>query len=151
VVAETSKTNDFPPVLANLSQQTWNYKDGTSTTGFAPVWESNKWSGPCKATITETWSEDVPTNTVTIDQLIPTPIYMDTPLFKIRIGPCLHGSINITGTTGTTSDIWEYITWNETFPATTPATLPATLTIKDEVSQVGDGWLRRTIALTPPV
>ena len=140
----------FPPVLASLSQQTWNKRDGTSTTGFAPVWTSNAWSGPCKATITETWSKSAPTTPVTIDKVLPTPIIMDTPIFNIRIPPCLHGSITITGTTGTTSDIWEYLTWDETFAATTPVTLGATLTIKDEVEPFNNGWIKRKIVVTPP-
>ena len=123
----------------------------TAYIGFSAVYEKDSYRGSCKTEITETWTEDPPTGVSSVDgQMNPTPIVYITPLFKCTIGSCLHGSITISGTTGTGSEEWEFLTFNKTFPATNQTTWPATVVAKDESFQASNGWVRRKVTVTAP-
>jgi hypothetical protein len=71
----------------------------------------------------------------------PAPVVYSTPIFGIKIPSCLHPTITITGTTGTTNDIYEFLTFTGTFNGTNPTDWPASIDLGTEVRAAGEGFL----------
>ena len=151
VTYESTVNKRWPAVLATLKPQTWSQRDGTEVFSYFPTYAEEEYSGPCRAIVTETWSKEAPTGQSSVGPFLKTtPIFFSCPLFRVSIPPCLHKSQTFTGTTGTTSETWEYLTWNETIPAT-DQTGWVDVVISDEVSPFQGGFLNKTVTCKPPV
>jgi hypothetical protein len=141
---------DWPAVLSGLTFQTWPKRDGTNETSVVATYSRDSYRGPCKCTVTEIWSEDPPNGGAVNGAMFPTPLSYATPLFRISVESCLHPSIKVTGTTGTSSEEWEFITYDHTFSQTTPTDWPSEITAQDVAIQASGGWLRRTVTVSQP-
>jgi hypothetical protein len=151
VTYESTVNKRWPAVLLGLSKKTFRQRDGTEITSFFPTYTEEEYSGPCRAIVSETWSKEPPAEQSTVGPFLKTtPVFYVTPLFRVSIPPCLHGAINFKGTTGTTSDTWEYLTWDDTIPATSQKQW-VDVVISDEVSPFQGGFLKKTVTCKPPV
>ncbi len=151
ITYESTVNKRWPAVLAGLSEKIFSRRDGTSVYSYFPTYEQEEYSGPCRAIVTETWSKEAPTGQSSVGPFLKTtPVFYVTPLFRVSIPPCLHRDIPFIGTTGTTSEEWEYLTWNDTIPAT-PQTSWVDVVISDEVSPFQGGFLKKTVTCKPPV
>ena len=151
VTYESTVNKRWPAVLQELKPQKWSQRDGTEVFSYFPIYTEEEYNGPCRATVTETWSKEAPTGQSSVGPFLKTtPVFFSCPLFRVSIPPCLHGAQTFSGTTGTTSDTWEYLTWNETIPAT-PQTGWVDVVVTDEVSPFQGGFLKKTVTCKPPV
>jgi len=151
VTYESTVNKRWPAVLTGLEKQLWSQRDGTEVYSYFPTYSDEEYSGPCRAIVTETWTKEAPTGQSSVGPfLATTPVFFACPLFRVSIPPCLHGSHQFKGTTGTTSDTWEYLTWDSTVEAT-PQTSWVDVVISDEVSPFQGGFLKKTITCKPPV
>ena len=151
VTYESTVNKKWPAVLKELKPQLWSQRDGTEVFSYFPTYTEEEYSGPCRAIVTETWSKEAPTGESSVGPFMKTtPVFFSCPLFRVSIPPCLHGAQTFKGTTGTTSDTWEYLTWNETIPATAQTTW-VDVVISDEVSPFQGGFLKKTVTCKPPV
>jgi len=151
VTYESTVNKKWPAVLGGLTPQKWSQRDGTDVFSYFPTYIQEEYSGPCRASVTETWSKEAPTGQSSVGPFLKTtPVFFSCPLFRVSIPPCLHTAQTFSGTTGTTSDQWEYLVWNETIPAT-EQTNWVNVVISDEVSPFQGGFLQKTITCYPPV
>ena len=151
ITYESTVNKRWPAVLEQLHPKTFSRRDGTDVFSYFPTYKEEEYSGPCRAIVTETWSKEEPTGQSSVGPFLKTtPVFYVTPLFRVSIPPCLHQAITFTGTTGTTSEEWEYLTWNDTIPATSQ-TGWVDVVISDEVSPFQGGFLKKTVTCKPPV
>ena len=151
ITYHSTVTATWPAVLGSLDKRTWERRDGTEVAQYVPKYSREGYRGPCASTVTETWTKSEPAAESTVGPFLQTsPIIFVTPIFQVNIKDCLHGDITFVGTTGTGSAEWEYLTWDDTFPAT-PQKDWVDVTITDEVSPFQGGFLRRTVVITPPI
>lgn len=149
----TSSINfSWPPVLdpANpIDVKDWELKDGASRYYPSPVFKREGYSGPCKATITETWST-TPFTIAAPDVVKPVPISYNCPFFSINIGPTLHGAVQITADTGSNDPTWGVnVGSTRTFAATDPSDWPTSITLDDQKPFRG-GYLRQVVVINKP-
>ena len=151
ITYESTVNKRWPAVLEQLHPKTFFRRDGTDVFSYFPTYKEEEYSGPCRAIVTETWSKEAPTGQSSVGPFLKTtPVFYVTPLFRVSIPPCLHQAITFTGTTGTTSEEWEYNTWDDTIPATSQ-TQWVDVVISDEVSPFQGGFLKKTVTCKPPV
>jgi len=85
------------------------------------------YSGPCRATITETWSP-TPQAVPTVVHLLPTACSFDFPMTRnFSIPRCLHPAITLSETVGTDHPELAYAVTNKTFAATNYTDWPSSI------------------------
>lgn len=138
----------WPGVLTDIEEFVYNLVDGGSETYLKAVINPEAYRGPCKATITESWSLTPPaTSAPTVMQ--PLPVDIDTPFAGKSIGPTLHGAVSFSIVINS-SPRYEDVVANYSWPATNPTTRPATATASDTLDPVRGGYLRRIVVVSAP-
>lgn len=141
----------WPAVLTDLLE--WIYDRKPEAGGGSEVYITGEFSkeayhGPCKATVTETWSVTAPTvDAPTFMQ--PLPIDISTPFASKSFGPTLHGAAEFHIVINE-SEIYEDVNHTYNYSATTPTSRPSTAIASDSVDPVRGGYLRRKIVVDEP-
>lgn len=113
------------------------------------VQTKDAYSGPCKATVTESWSDTAPAQEVpTI--MIPKAIEWDFTLSQGRIGPTLHDAFNITETIGSNHPQYPTTVNTKAIAATNYTDWPATIIGQITVTPYRGGFLKRKIVIDKP-
>ena len=146
----TNRDYSWPPVLSALVLKNWARRDGGTdiypTTKYSP----EGYSGPCKATVTRTWSAS-PFTIDKVDQMLPTPIQYTSPFFSLNIGRCLHGAITVVCDIGTSDPTYKVNSGSsEVFAATNHLVWPDSITAYDEQTTFRGGFLRTSITIFKP-
>lgn len=105
--------------------------------------ELKDYSGGYDITVVERW-KSTPWTGLAITNFRPTGFHWITPYSRGSVPECLHGSITISGTTGTSDPVWGYLTWSYSYAATSPTGISGTITLKDTQQPWRGGYLRRT-------
>lgn len=133
----------------------------SAVTGYitTPFFLSEGYSGPCLATITETWTSKMPkisseggdanwdSNSLStvaplLEQptiLLPKAIQFDSPKLSVSVGECLHDYIN-----------FYYGSFAMEYPATLPTRWPATLLASVDLRPYQGGWLKKVMLIDAP-
>lgn len=148
---DTYQNFTWPAVLNNVEMMNWTRRDGGIDTYPMPVWTRYAYSGPCKATITETWSNSEIT-LPTVERMIPLPVAYSCPAFRISIGPSLHDEGEFSCDFGTNHSVYENnLGSSRTFPATNYLDWPANILVSATQTPYRGGYLLRTIRVYQPV
>ena len=140
----------WPAVLTALTGGIAHYPDGTTVKKV--YWDydvKGPYSGPCRASITESWSVNAPA-AETVTTLTPTPIEWDFRVWRGRIPPTLHGAITLTETIGNNNPDWNQGTINKTFAATSPTNWPASIIASVRVQKWRGGFKKRKVVVYSP-
>jgi hypothetical protein len=152
VTYETTLNYSFPKVLTEVTFFLYPRKD-TKDDEYYPkaTYAKQAFSGPCRASVTETWSKTVPTGTATIDPpILSGRIQWATPYFSFDSGSCIHGPVNFTLTTGTVSDTYEYVIDKFNAAATNYVDWPASIIVSNEVAAQNEGYVTRQVTVYSP-
>jgi hypothetical protein len=144
----TSVEYYWPGVLTAIGTYVYELKDGGAETYVSATINPEAYRGPCKATITETWTVTAPT----VDeptQMFPLPVDIDTPFAGKSIGPTLHGAVSF-NIVMSSHPRYENVVANYSWPATSPTARPSTAIASDNVDPVRGGYLRRRIVVDAP-
>lgn len=143
----------WPPVLIALETGLVTAQlDGVEYTERAVYHDIVKdaYSGPCLATIAESWAKDPQTLTVP-DQMQPRGIEWDFIFSRGSIQPTLHAEITLIETTGNNHPKYPYQETSETFPATNFTDWPDTLVASASQVPYRGGYKLTTITIAKPV
>lgn len=138
---------EWPPVLKSLVIEQWTRRDDT-VEYYPNVKLKQGFSGPQLATVTQHWQSTPPT-IPNPPQMIPEGFTFASPLYTLRVPPCLHGAIAFSISTGTKDPVWKYQTKEEEFLATNYEDWPATISWK-EVKNWRGGFLVTTYTIPRP-
>lgn len=149
VAVDTYTTNDrfyWPPVLETYELMDWEKKDGGVEIYPALRFHPEGYQGPCKNTITRTWSK-TPFTIPVVEILQPTRIYYASPYFTVNIPECLHGEVAFQCDIRDTNDpkYTRNVGSTRYFAATNPDdgnTWPATIVAYDDQEPFRGGYLR---------
>ena len=133
----------------------------STVTGYVttPHFLTEGYSGPCLATITETWTSKMPkisseggsanwdSNSLDtvyplLEQptvLLPKAIQFDSPKLNVSVGECLHDYIN-----------FQYGSFFMEYLATSPIRWPATLLASVDLRPYQGGWLKKIMLIDAP-
>jgi hypothetical protein len=158
-ISKTRTTNivvDYywPAVLNNstpLDIRSATRKDGTIQRFIFPNYLKNAYNGPCWAQKIEEWSATVPA-AILPDVLNPMPIVYAGLNENFSIPACLHGTVTVTETAGSSDPVWVSGTSiTQVFPATTFATWPTSVVASFSVRRLYGGFLSQKIVVYSPV
>lgn len=149
VAVDVYTTNDrfyWPPVLETYELMDWTKKDGGVEIYPALRFHPEGYQGPCKNTITRTWSK-TPFTIPVVEILQPTRIYYASPYFTVNIPECLHGAVAFQCDIRDTNDpkYTQNVGSARYFAATNPDddnTWPATIVAYDDQEPFRGGYLR---------
>lgn len=121
----TEITNyEWPPVLLGLQFKVWNAKNGRgAVTYVVPRWKQG-FNGPQQMQVSQYWQQTQPAVVVPVN-MIAEGFEYQSPLFNVRIPPCLHDTYVLTCTVDSSDPEWEPATDSETFLATNYSDWPA--------------------------
>lgn len=138
---------EWPAVLKSLTLETWNRRDGQFDT-FPNVKFKQAFNGPQLVHVTQHWQAAAP---VLADppKMIPEGFTFASPLYTLRVPPCLHGAIQLTAITGTSDPVYEYNTKVEDFAATNYTDWPASISWTD-VKPWRGGYLVTAYTINKP-
>ena len=139
----------FPPILKDVQFDIWNMRSGGARTYPRVRYEKGAFRGPCKATVTITWSVDQPTAVATGDQPRPESYTLTNPLFSLSIPPTLHTAQNFAVSVGTQDQTWKPTGGTFQMDATN-VTEWLTHIISSEVKPYRGGWILETMTVYPP-
>lgn len=106
IVSATEKTwtqltnYEWPPVLEYINLKSWPRRDGRLDKVFADVRFKEGYSGPQKMTVRQWWQSE-PYEVEPPIPMLSVGFAYESPLFSIRIPPCLHGVVSFTTSIGT--------------------------------------------------
>ena len=170
-------TFTWPAVLASggmgtanapIRADSWARNDGGADTVLHPNFEKDEYRGPTKMKIERYWSATAftePTSTTfsatalqKLKPMLPEAIEFQTPIFRVSVKPTLHGSITLSGTSGTNHPVYDYNGTTFNYPATTnyqkwpnEYSTPAwSLVVKDTQKPFRGGFLRERITAYTP-
>lgn len=117
--------------------------------GARPVWKEWEYNGPCRMTITESWTPTAPT-LPTLTPFLERPIDFDGVLLQIHERPCLHGALWFREVNGTVTEDLGLYAFFQQYPATEPADWPATYVAAYKVTPAAGGFLTRSTLVHRP-
>lgn len=149
---DTTIDYNLPPVLSHFQIDIWNMRKGGSTDVISPKWKRDAYSGPCKATITETFHVSAPAaGDQSITSFQPKQINVQTPIAGFSSPPCLHGNFIVRMSTGTNHPDFVYTAGVFTEEKTTPEDWPAEKFIDSiKVQPKRGGFLKTVVEIYPP-
>lgn len=107
------------------------------------------YSGPCRATVTESWSHTTSTeNPPAI--MLPEEIQWEFLLSAGRIGPVLHETIALSETPGNNHPKYPYVVNQKSFAATNVTDWPASIIASIQVTPFRGGFKRTQIVVYKP-
>jgi hypothetical protein len=139
----------WPAVLAGIDIHAWVRRDGGGQPYVVPIYSHEAYSGPCKATILETWSLVAPTP-VQPNIMLPLAIDISTPFVDIHIPPTLHYDFDLDLTPGNNHPVYEYGIDSYAYAETLPDTWPASIMAADTVEPYRGGYLRTILTVFEP-
>jgi hypothetical protein len=147
---QTTIDYSWPPVLAGIETMDWELRDGSFRNYPRPYYTYEGFSGPCKATVTETWSSSPQTPDIP-ETMQPLPIVYNSPMYAISVPSCLHGDVSVVADTGNTDPVFAENTGSSRlYGETSPATWPETVLASDTVSPFRGGYLRKRVVVSAP-
>jgi len=147
----TSVNYTWPAVLATIQIDEWIKRDGTETRITSPVFDKERYSGPCSAVITRHWRKTpLGLSSLLVDEPPqPLPINITTPYFSVNIPPTLHVGDTLSFTNG--SDDPVYTATVASFPiAATNFTDWQSFVISHEQKPFRGGYLDEMVTVYPP-
>ena len=146
----TSVNYSFPPVLGAIYFDLWEKRSGAET--YAPRVEYSKgaYRGPCKALVSVSWSDSLPTVNPIQMAMQPESIAVSTPYFNLSVRETLHGPVNVSVTNGTEDETYVYTAGVYTFDATNYEDWPDSIIVSSTVKKFRGGWLKETTTVFPP-
>lgn len=146
---ETTMDFTWPAVLSGFDIDTWNLRDGGYQQYVTPLFSKEAYSGPCRATVTETFYSTPPVRSAT-QTMRPMPISMSTPIIDISVGPTLHGNQSINLSVGSNHPRFEETVGSWSFPATNYTAWPTSLLASSKVDPMRGGYLKTDVIVYPP-
>lgn len=152
-LASSYTTNEnyyWPPVLEKLELLRWTRRDGGVDIYPRAVFRTDGYHGPCKTTVTRSWSATLPGVAVP-EQMVPTPVHYACPFFTLSIPACLHGVVTAECDIGNTDSTYTQNSLStRQVPATNYTEWPEDITFED-VEPFRGGFLKtsRTIYRPP--
>lgn len=147
---DTYQSFTWPGVVSQIEMMDWVRQDGASDTYPRVVWSQHAFSGPCRSTITETWSSS-PMALDSVDRMIPLPLQYACPAFSIRIPPTLHAAGSFKCDFGSDHSVYAANTGSvRPFPATNYPDWPPSLVVSSVQRPYQGGFLKRTIRIFQP-
>lgn len=147
---DTTENYYWPAVLDDVEFMDWERRNGGTDIFPRIVMLREAFKGPCKATVTRSWSKD-PQSVTVPDQMLPVGIDYASPFFRLNIPDCLHGSFNAVCDIGTADpDYKQNVGSTRNFPATNYTDWPATIFASDEQAPYKGGYLRTSVTITRP-
>jgi hypothetical protein len=158
----------WPAVLASgtgadapVRADSWARNAGGADTVLHPNFIKDEYYGPTKMKVERFWSATAFTEATStsfsatalqkLAPMMPETIEFQTPIFKIRIKPTLHGQIQLSGTSGTNHPVYAYNGTTFTYPATHNHTdWPTSIVVKDNQKRFRGGYLRERITAYKP-
>lgn len=155
VTVDSYTTNDryfWPPVLDTLDFLDWQRNDGGTDIYPAIRFHPEGYNGPCRNTITRTWSK-TPFTIPVVELMQPTRIYYASPFFTLNIPESLHPQVVAVCDIGTSDPVYALNTGSARyFAATNFTTWPATIVAYDDQEPFRGGYLRtRRVIDRPPI
>lgn len=149
---DTSQRYYWPAILGSFEFLNWARNDGGTDIYPRYTFAPDAYNGPCKATISRSWSK-TPQTLSTIIQMMPTPIAYASPYFTLNIPECLHAAVTAVCNTGSSDPVYKLNTGSaRTIPATNYTTWPNSIIASDEQDPYRGGYLRTTVTIyRPPI
>ena len=145
----TTRDYTWPAVLAGIRVEDWELRAGGYNRYVTPQYKRERYDGPCRAFIQETFFPSPPT--VAVPQImLPLPIVLTTPVLAYQEGPTLHNAISLSLSTGTGHPQYRYTAGTYSFPATNFTDWPVSIVASDEVQPVRGGYVRSRITIYRP-
>jgi hypothetical protein len=139
---------EWPPVLQYIHLETWTAKNNRGSVTYPDYIVKKGFSGPQIATVQQWWQKSAYSPSTPI-QLIPESMEFQSPLFSIRIPPCLHDSYTFSCVIGTEDPEWESQSYSRTFDATNYTDWPDSITW-EAVQPYRGGYLVSSYTLDKP-
>lgn len=145
ITVDTYTTNDryhWPAVLETHELLRWTRKDGGVEIFPALRFHPEAYQGPCKNTITRTWSK-TPFDIPVVKILQPTRIYYSCPYFTVNIPESLHGLVSFQCDFGTENPKYSLnVGSTRYFAATNETTWPPNVVAYDDQEPFRGGFMR---------
>lgn len=146
----TTVDYSWPPVLEGIETMDWVLKDGSTRNYARPYYTYEGFSGPCKATVVESWSTAPPTPDQP-ETMQPLPIVYNSPMYALSVPSCLHDDVDVVADTGNADPVFAVNAGSlRTFAATSPKTWPASVLASDTVTPFRGGFLRKRVTVFSP-
>jgi hypothetical protein len=140
----------WPAVLEGINFFAVEAKDGSLVRFGYDYNLKEAYSGPCRATITESWSA-TPASPPAPVVMLPRPISFDFPLTRnFDIPSCLHGQVTITETIGTTHPTLAFAVTTKVFPATNLTQWPSSIIGSVSQTPYRGGYKMRVVRVYQP-
>lgn len=107
------------------------------------------YAGPCRATVTESWSKNPFTIPIPI-QMIPDVVEWDLIMSAGRIEPCLHFSFHLDEIIGTNHPLFPYTVRRILFPRTNYTEWPSAIVAQDFQTPHRGGYRRKRVVVERP-
>jgi hypothetical protein len=144
----------FWPAVLNagspITYQAATRKDGVIQEFIFPNYFRYAYNGPCRAEKVEQWSAGPPPLIVP-GVLDPMPISYKGLNVEFSIPACLHSTVTITETAGSSDPVWVSGTgFTQTFPATNFTDWPASIVASYSVRRIYGGYMAQLIRVYSP-
>lgn len=140
----------WPDVLDFINFFTFPSSSGSvKSIGSRPVWKRQRYDGPCRARITETWTKDPPIPPV-IEPMLPQEVQYSSPLLSVNVPPCLHAAFPIVSTPGTQHPSLGFYVYEEFYEATNLLDWPEVHIASFTVRPAMGGYLSRMVEVFRP-
>jgi len=146
----TSVNYSFPPVLGAIYFDLWEKRSGAETYSPRVEYSKGAYRGPCKALVSVSWSDSLPTVDPIQMAMQPESIAVSTPYFNLSVRETLHGPVNVSVTNGTEDETYVYTAGVYTFDATNYEDWPDSIIVSSTVKKFRGGWLKETTTVFPP-
>jgi len=146
----TSVNYSFPPVLGAIYFDLWEKRSGAETYSPRVEYSKGAYRGPCKALVSVSWSDSLPTVNPIQMAMQPESIAVSTPYFNLSVRETLHGPVNVSVTNGTEDETYVYTAGVYTFDATNYEDWPDSIIVSSTVKKFRGGWLKETTTVFPP-
>lgn len=140
----------WPDVLLGFDLYALPAADGSIyKIAHRPIYLREAYSGPCAATITETWTKNPPIPPV-LAPMLEGEVWFDGALLQLPRHRCLHGEITFYEAPGSAHpELGNYL-YSQTFPATSHTDWPVTHVASFNVTPAFGGYLSRKVEINRP-
>lgn len=140
----------WPDVLLGFSSFAFpNANGSTESVTWRPIWKRQRYDGPCRATITESWSLAAP-SAPTWTPMLPREIEYRTPLASVSTPPCLHDYVYFYDAPGTSHPTLGNYFYEQEYQATDLTDWPSTYVASFTVRPAMGGYLSRKVEVHRP-
>ena len=145
----TEITNyEWPAVLTSLNLKVFNAKNGRGSVIYVSDKYKQGFNGPQQMQVSQYWQKDEPTVILPVN-LVAEGFDYQSPLFNVRVPPCLHGGYIMRCLIGSSDPDWEAALDVEYFPPTTYTDWPAQVFWRESQPRYG-GYLVTEYTINRP-